>query len=266
MKLPFDFIIGNPPYQDHTSKAKNVKLWTKFCYCAFECLDTNGWIAFVTPSSVFSKIGEGGKIRSHLTEKLRLEVAEVHTTKMFDAGIETCHWVASTEAVGIEPPASDPLVDSIIAKMLDPKFSRLKLTAELQPVTRDELCADGKYEILFSGSKSSWTNAELKDTNRLKLVFPFSASYHKQFVTNKPLGMLNMCLHVDSEQEAEKIKKVTLSKLYRFFAKTYNRTSGFTPAVKNSMLPAVDFSKNWADEELYALFGITDEERLIVEQ
>jgi len=265
MKLKFNVIVGNPPYQDAGNRALNVKLWHKFSWMALKSLTADGWIAFVTPGSAFNSHGEGGKILKYITTTLKLEAAALNERSTFDAGIDTCYWIASRQARGIQPPITvDDLAESIIAKMLDPKNPRLKLHAHMQPVTRADLSDSGSI-ILFSGSKISFTKVPVSTDEELKLVFPFSSSYHNQFVTRHPLGMFNMYFKLEDEAQADRIRSFTLSKLYKFFASKYQKTSGFTPAVKNSMLPAVDMSRTWSDKELYEHFGLTTEEIALVE-
>lgn len=272
MGLKFDIIVGNPPYARNTG-AKNVKLWQQFSVLALE--SCTGIIAFVTPNNVISQKGVNGfTLRSHI-KKLNFGFIEVkdHNPPVFvGVGVSTCHWIVQkgisdqVEPIivlnGVE---FNPLVDSILEKMLDERYPRLNLQAHFQPVKKEDLTAIGNI-ILFSGSKISYTKNKVTTDNELKLVFPFSASYHHQFVTRHPLGMLNMYFKLKNEEQADKIRSFTLSKLYKFFASKYKKTSGFTPAVKNSMLPDVDHNLTWTDAQLYKHFNLSQDEIDLIER
>lgn len=49
IKMKFDVIVGNPPYQD--SRAPTLKLWHKFVELSFNLVEDGGYFAFVTPRS-----------------------------------------------------------------------------------------------------------------------------------------------------------------------------------------------------------------------
>ena len=67
-----------------------------------------------------------------------------------------------------------------------------------------------------------------------------------------------------SKKEAETILAYMMSPLFKFVASSYNKTSGFTPFVKNSMVPDLR-GKKWTDKALYKHFGLTPEEIAYVE-
>jgi hypothetical protein len=272
MGLKFDIVVGNPPYAQNTG-AKNVKLWQQFSVLALE--SCTGIVAFVTPNNVISQKGVNGFMLRNRIKDLDFGFIEVrdHNPPVFvGVGVSTCHWIVQKGVSDqVEPVVVlngvefNPLVDSIIEKMLGSRHKRLDLRAHLQPVKKEDLTADGNI-ILFSGDKISFTKKDLSNDDELKLVFPFSASYHNQFVTRHPLGMLNMYFKLEDEAQADRIRSFTLSKLYKFFASKYKKTSGFTPAVKNSMLPAVDTSRTWTDQELYTHFSLTQDEIDLIER
>jgi hypothetical protein len=265
--VKFDVIVGNPPYQDNNNRAKNVKLWPKFCWAGINLLADNGWIGFVTPSSIFKPIGEGGKLLEHLTTVLKLQDARVHTDKMFDAGIETCHWIASCHARGIEAPDMKKEGQTILDKIDGSVDPRLPLIMQNGWVRREHLVDDTSApSIFFSGDHQSHTMQKLDGVGVLKIVFPFSSSYHKQFITRSAVGMLNLCLPVQDEQEAQNILSYTMSKTLRFFARNFKKTSGFTPAVKACRLPMLDSTRTWTDEDLYRHFDLTLDEIGLIER
>jgi hypothetical protein len=56
-----------------------------------------------------------------------------------------------------------------------------------------------------------------------------------------------------------------LSKLFIFVANNYNKTSGFTPFVKNNKIPDLRRKEVWTDRELYEHFKLTQQEIDLIE-
>ena len=92
---------------------------------------------------------------------------------------------------------------------------------------------------------------------------PFSSSYHSMFITDKPTGMLNMVTYIESKEEGQAIIDYAITPLFMLVANTYKKTSGFTPFVKNCMVP--DLRKKDITN-IYNIFELTQEEIDYVEQ
>ena len=117
---------------------------------------------------------------------------------------------------------------------------------------------DGINEIYYSGKTMYKTNKKLIDSDSPKLIFPFSSSYFNIFYTKKASGMLNMYMLVDSKSEADYIQKYTTSSLFQFVAKRYRKTSGFTPFVKNKMIPDL---RGLDITNIEDIMGLTEKEK-----
>lgn len=267
--MMFDVIIGNPPYQDSSNKAKNNKLWYQFVKKSEQMVMTNGYLGFVTPSSIFiPTVGFGKWFSETLLQRFSLVEAVVHEeNEYFDVGVGTSHWIIQNtpdkHAVSI-PILRDKIIDEVVNKvnLVEPK---MKLVHENQTITKEHL-GKGSYDVYYSGKNKDKVQNQPINTGALKIVFPFSASYKNQFVTMDATAHFNRVFYVASQQEADNIMSFTLSKLYVFYASNYLKTSGFTPAVKNSQLPMLDSTKKWTDAEVYAHFKLTSEEIAYVEE
>jgi hypothetical protein len=260
--MKFDVVIGNPPYQDSNNNAKNVKLWTKFTFKAIEL--SKQYIAFVTPNNAIKDNTFGTKFREKLNNiGYGFIYANNHKQKKFNASIDTCDWIISRGAkdnfnpIGLE--RRDHIIDLIIDKVISYK-DKLPLVMQNGHISKDMLSEDGINSILFSGNKIKYTNFDINDDNKLKVVFPFSCSYKSMFITVKPLGMLNLSIDIKDQNEGEVIMSYANSKLLNFVANRYNKTSGFTPFVKANKVPDLRRQELWTDEELYKHFNLTQEE------
>jgi hypothetical protein len=270
--MKFDVIVGNPPYDGNG--AKNVKLWAKFALRMIELNPTV--LAFITPNNIISDIGINGKnLRNQITNSgFNFIYAEDHGDKWFnDVSVATCHWIISRDSdkrridpilikTNIE---RSPLVDGIINKVLD-TTKKLSLTVANGNILRSDLLPAGvaKNPIYFSGDKLHSTSKELEVKGGLKVIFPFSSSYHKMFISEIGTGMLNAFFEIKSEHEGRVIISYANSKLFNFVARNYKKTAGFTPLIKKSMLPDLRREELWTDTELYEFFNLTDEEIALI--
>jgi len=76
IKMKFDVIVGNPPYQD--SRAPTLKLWHKFVEKSFDLINDDGYLAFVTPRSWVERPS------SQLSNKIVKEVFAKHQLSWLD--------------------------------------------------------------------------------------------------------------------------------------------------------------------------------------
>jgi len=267
--MKFDVVIGNPPF-DNSTGAKNVKLWNTFAKQAIKLGDV---VALVTPNNVISERGKNGEaLRSYINQSnYGFIFAENHEQDYFKGyGVSTCHWCVKSNSIDLVDPIviknglkENPIVTSIVNKVVNSKFPKLLLQMENGHIERNS-CNKTKNstyinEIFYSGNKLEYTSDILKGSNNLKLVFPFSSSYKKMFITDKQLGMLNLYITVKNHEEGQDIIKYANSKLFNLVANNYKKTSGFTPFVKQSEIPDLR-GMDCSDKKLYEYFNLTPEE------
>ncbi len=275
--MKFDVIVGNPPYQDITNKAKNNKLWHKFVQNV-DYLNEGGVIAFVNPVSMFSYIGASERILKKYTTDMSIAYVKTHDTMQKNpfptVSVDTCHWIAvnkpydgKTEYNGkmIDLRNKNELlseeqirIDAILKKIED---YRPKIEFSYQGIDNQE----GQYEYLYSGKKKCKSVSMPINEGRLKYVVSFSASYKNQFTTTENVAGFNRYILI-KEGEDKQIESFMLSNVIKFFAMKYRKTAGFTPAVKNNMIPDLRRKELWTNEELYKLFELSQEDINLVEQ
>ena len=266
--VQFDAIVGNPPYQDSNNAAKNVKLWAEF---AHKVINLNPpVIAFVTPNAAFKDVdSNGNRVRSAMmNNKYGLVEFVNHGRTVFkDVGVETSHWIISKNSdISIEE-AIFSNIHPVAASISDKVTSypaKLPLRMMNGDIASSELNKEGIGSLIyFTGSKPQYTESTLKDpAGELKVVIPFSSSYHKSFATIEATGMLNMAMPVKDDNEANFILEYIMSPLFKLVAATYKKTSGFTPFAKNAMIPDL----RGVTTDLYSIFGLTQEEVAYIEE
>ena len=68
----------------------------------------------------------------------------------------------------------------------------------------------------------------------------------------------------DTESEANNLKGYVKTRFFRFLMSTILLTQNIAKD-KFQFIPNQDFSKSWNDEELYAKYGLTDDEIAFIE-
>jgi hypothetical protein len=287
-QMKFDVIIGNPPYQENSNKANNVKLWPKFINKSIDCLNENGMLIFVTPDSWLTSNSKTGiSQRKKWTKSLNIisvENTDAYWKESQSIGVSTGYFVAKKESyknktlvkgyddVDIVHDLKDPFktikndekpMYDICNKIIS-YSKKISLELEGNNVVKDDLVKVNSgclHEIYFSGDKLSFVDKNLSSGYFGKYVFPFSSSYKKHFWTDKPVGMLNMYIRC-SKKDAALYNSLMNLNIVKFLCENYNKTAGFTPAIKNSMLP--DFL-GLTNADAYSKLGLSQSEINFIE-
>ena len=272
--MKFDVIIGNPPYQDPANPARNNKLWHEFVLQSLSLISDGGHIKLVSPSSIIGETGFGKKMLKTLSTSYNLVSIDYTATKHFPTvGVDICCWhvinepyqhktkVVNNDGVsyhnlcdGIPLTGDDIHIHSILNKIATSDHPRIPLQMG-QDIAKDKYCDDGKFAVYSSGQTIKYTNVVPTTPECLKFVVPFSSSYKSRFTTTGHIGMLNVWCSIQSEDEGNHLKSIVDHPLISFFIERYKRTSGFSPAVKNSMIPLLTSTVNIEDQ-----FNLTGEE------
>jgi hypothetical protein len=271
--MRFDDVIGNPPYAHPNNPAKNNKLWHKFVDQALKLVKPGGSIKLVTPSSIIGETGFGKKMLKLFSTSYNMVSIDYTADKYFSVGVDICRWHVINEPYkgetkvvdkdGISyhdltkgmPLTGDKLIEhSILNKIATSNHSRIPLKIG-QSIAKDDYVDDGKFAVYSSGQTVRHTNIVPNTPDCLKFVVSFSSSYKERFTTTGHIGMLNMWCSIESEDEGNHLKAIVDHPLMRFYIERYKKTSGFTPAVKNAMLPMLESVEN-----IHEQFDLSPEE------
>jgi hypothetical protein len=265
VNMKFDVVIGNPPFEKGKG-AKNTKLWMTFSKLAIKL--SNKYVSFITPNNILSDKGvNGNKLRQYIKDNNFgfIDIKDHKDIVFKGYGVSTCNWTIKIGSKDIVDPIIiknkinlNNIDNSIIDKVINYN-AKLELKMYNGHISKEMLSETGK-EIYFSGDKLKYTNNDIIDDKKLKVVFPFSCSYKKMFITDKPLGMLNLAVNIKNKEEGAVIISYANSKLFNFVSNKYKKTSGFTPFVKGNKIPDLIRDEIWTDQQLYKHFKLTDEE------
>ena len=273
----FSVVISNPPYQDPSNKASNNKLWPKFVNKALPLCE---WGLFITPDSwLTSTTSTGKRQRKAFTKDHNITYVK-NTDAAWDKycpiGVSTGFFVAQrgeykgkTYVVDYDVKARyhdltnayitlDNEIKSNICKKIVAYKDKITFLEGLQWIDKADTYKLLKVgcEIHFSGPTISYVYKDLSNEYYPKYVFPFSCSYKKHFWTDKPVGRLNNFVLCE-EKDKHLYEDLMKLRVIDYFCKHWNKTSGFTPAIRRSMLPNFIGLNN---KQTYALLKLTDQE------
>jgi hypothetical protein len=278
--MKFDVIVGNPPYQGNNDKGtkqpKSHNLWSKFVDKGSELLNTDGYIAFVTPDSWMSPNSQVLK----MFKDNSLIWVDTEVGKYFTVGSSFTAWImqknknTSTALIdGLE-------VDLARLQYLPRNFSKTfpihdKVINSTHPkldILCDTSCHSDhkhknfsdtkdttyKYETFHTNAQTKFCKKQSKDFLKSKIIWTTSG-YFKPFYSEGNLGTSEVCQYIlTNSAESQHILSYLNSKLYKFVVNT-GKWSGFLNGKVLSSLPKLA-SKVWTDAELYAHFGLTQDE------
>lgn len=273
----FDCIVSNPPFQDANNKASNNKLWPKFVKKSIEHCE---WGVFITPDSwLTSTTSTGARQRKLFTKHhdiLYVKNTDAIWDKHCPIGVSTGFFImqrgkykGKTYVVDydvkpryhdLEKPyiTLDKQITFNICNKIAAYSNKIKFIEYKENITVDEVfnTPQGGSEIHWSGPKIGYVKQNLSKHYHPKYVFPFSCSYKRHFWTDKPIGLFNHYVHCKEEDKHIWQDLMSLNVIH-FFCKHWNKTSGFTPAIKNNMIPNFIGMTN---EQTYKELNLSKEE------
>lgn len=278
--MKFDVVVGNPPYQGNNDKGtkqpKSHNLWSKFVDKGSELLNTDGYIAFVTPDSWMSPNSQVLK----MFKDNSLIWVDTEVGKYFTVGSSFTAWVMQKNKNTPTALIDGLEVDLAKLQYLPRNFSKTfpihnKVINSAHPkldILCDTSCHSDhkhknfsdtkdttyKYETFHTNAQTKFCKKQSKDFLKSKIIWTTSG-YFKPFYSEGNLGTSEVCQYIlTNSAESQHILSYLNSKLYKFIVNT-GKWSGFLNGKVLSSLPKLA-SKVWTDAELYAHFGLTQEE------
>lgn len=297
----FDYILGNPPYQDESKS--QVKLWPIFINKGISMLKPGGSLLMVFPSVWINRPG-GQKFRRTTQAFSRLQLVKAVTegkSKWFDIGESVCYiWLKNSpkdkasiftdgeatievdyQAERVVFDESEKAKNDIISKV-DAKREQVGKYEWHEDLHHNHqkktMIADGRLNkepregdsvIWYTASQKFFT-ASANVKRGWRVIVNLSGYYFKESDQDKYMKVTDRegctsgmrSILCESEEHAKNLKTVLSSRLYRFY-NDFQKTSGFNTFVFNFPKLA---SKHWTDAQIYEEFGLTKEEIEIVEE
>lgn len=275
--LTFDVIMANPPYQNNDG-GSSIKLWKRFVVEAHnKWLKVDGQMAFVTPVS-WSKPTRGiargtdADLQNVMFGNTIL-YTNMDTSNHFPSvGVSTSAWVLRKDSIAHTNVYTPDAVKTAILNKL-PSDNKIKLTKYTDTkftrgITRVSEPTP-KYKVPCAEKTGVFSYTDIDDISfRTKTKIHIPRNFGYDFIADNGeygLGYQAECLVLNDNETIDGAMSYLTSKLVKFIL-SYKAWIPQPDYALVELLPRVDFSKVWSDDELYAHFGLTDEEVAYVEQ
>ena len=287
--MKFDVVVGNPPYQNKEENADGA-LWLRFVNKGLQHLRVNGKLVFITPTSWVGKQSNTKKadwspfVKYHVELYKPLSKLEKEkyfsgigssfgyyilshgcgpTKIIFDTGSHTNHTLVALEPL---PATLTPVSFSIHKKLSKEekiqfksnfKFHSqvLKKKGIVSPTRTDEF----KFTTYYSHNLVRYTTEKQDIYSVIKVMIPNVGTLANAWLdTDCNLTEDVVFVSVPNLATGQSLVSVLKSKLYQYIGAQYRSGRNLGLAIR--FLPIVDLTRTWTDAELYAHFGLTEEE------
>ena len=263
--MQFDVIIGNPPYQKpkkNESDGKNPHpLWLDFLKKTGDLIKDGGYTSMLVPASVakttrWAEPGRGFKSLSwgQITEiKTGLE-------RFFSVGTEISNIVATTGNQGIIKVNGEIDVDPL-------KRPWLPVRHDVEAFSLIEKIASQNNNFTFQTTADFSAEERSFGLYRMNQDHGFSTQItserRKTKANGEPLKLMWINMECASRGEAEKLMKLTHSKLFT----AVRRLTFYEPNYAHLFLRGLTYPDQipTSDEDVYKAYGLTEQEITYVE-
>jgi len=279
MKMTFDAICINPPYQDNTVEDNQQnKIYNQFSKKALELLSPTGTLTAITPVAVANK-----SKRFSLTETPGIKEIDFTANNHFDVGAKICKWIVDRNHTGNIKVVSDngisyaefgnsvydPSVTDIDFAQLVEKLQTIPIenrafkqniyatTSSTKEKTNDNIYPLHKLNAEGKLFPSVYVKKEPFFYNSKKLSISRSKSFRDEIILigKDDLDTQYVNIEIENEEQIENIKSFLFSDYFinhmDSWKKLYN--TGFNDALK--YVPPFDKNKMWTNKEVEELFN-----------
>lgn len=279
MGKKFDVIVGNPPFQKTTRR----KLWPLFIHENYEKLKLDGYLVLVSPSNFLNSNNSIVKRVFKILQNNNTIIIDNNINDYFNLGIDFSYFIAQKglykgktrfnhKTLGevifhIQneklPKDNKELLTETICDKIYKKGNFIQFTvdhlssADVYTTKTDET----PYFVIQTTANTGYTGIKLPNMDVLKVAVNISSSYKNITITTDAVGGLMAWVKVFSMEEAENLKSYLLHPALQFYAAKYQKTSGFTTAVRRSRIPKWD-----GVTPVYDYFNLTEKEIKHIEE
>lgn len=287
--MKFDIIVGNPPYQDSSTKRKSSPLWMEFTKLSIGLLKPNGYLGWVIPKTWLSP----NKSYELLSPKKFIYV-NLDVDRHFRVGCSISafllkneigngeiEFITETESkikvnvqdYGFLPSKINDVSLSLVKKFFFGSHVRLPVlldsSTSVHPYatnikTSAEKTDECKYKLFHTNAQTVYGSVKNKNHHQPKVMMTMSGYQYPIYSDDCSTSQIVPFILVADECEGKKMVSLLSSKLFQGMMNIC-KYSGFALIKVLRQLPSVPLTHEYTDQELYELFGLTDEEIAYVE-
>ena len=276
--MDFDFILGNPPYQDGSKNGGQNKIYNQFSKNAIDV--TSRYVSFITPISVcrkskrFSIVGQSG-----------LKYVDFTADDHFKVGIDVCHWTVDKRHTGdVTVECSDgsihkvksgkeiydlSKIDKQILKVyegvmnhtvsLNKSNNRMFIRNNHGPAFSDKKTEEHIYPTYSNNrgiEKITYTKRIPVFHGKKKIIISNTKALNAEtlIVDTKDYGPSYFAYEVKNNKELDSIKSFVLTEYFLKLYKEFRNIRGGINSVLINYCPKFDTSKIWTNEKVKEFF------------
>ena len=289
--MKFDVVIGNPPYQDGSKDTSYNQLWAEFFVRSFELLKDDGVQHMIHPATWATPKDETRKnitnevvkiLKDHCIFLNYLECGK-HFPKVgstFSYTVVTkkknngpMNVVTDDDAFTVDSPSvfidnvlprdNNKVAISIVTKIKNYGSRKVitkgkSLVGDLSP-TKDK---DHPYRVQYAATTEKWSNVIHPLQNVKKVLFANQSSKNYPVYDDGISAPCNRgaIYPVSSSEEGNNIVETMKTDVMDFFFSHLRFHHGLLNTNVINLIPDLDYSKLWSNEELMIEFGLDEEE------
>lgn len=260
----FDLVIGNPPYQ-----IKNQSFWQIFTRRAISLTKSNGYVAFITPSSwsngshlntprnIFNTVFQSNKVIA-----INTDISDY----FFKIGKNISYWVLQKK----KPNNDKTKVIWNNHQTIDVDLSRypfmINVFTSYGLSVFDKILEHNKFWDQFvegpTDLKRVFAFPKIRFNAGYRYGYRYDSHTHN-FPTSRAVISLD-CSNL-SLKEIQNLNNLFSKKLYKFLWQIYGANDAGSFGWILRSMPKVDLTKNWTDTSLYKYFKLTSDEISFIE-
>lgn len=287
--MEFDIVVGNPPFKKGKETGGASSLWRKIVSRAWPLLKDNGTMIMVAPQFPNSAKDLGYIFTENQTNTVWTKISHHFPgvgSSFFAWSVtktpKTSDTLFINDGISLNVTAAALPNDLRSISIFQKVLTNTKFECKSSPEYLHTSVADGKDdEHLFSKStkkhpyiirRTSGDNYQMygavkpTDYDLPKVVMTFSGYPHYKYHSkNDPIGTIKFQsghILVKNKNEGANLIALYESALYRYIQDQMN--SGGMRGKNFYELPVMDLTRKWTDDELFDHFGLTKEERKLV--
>ena len=289
--MKFDFVIGNPPYQDSSHTEKKNTLWRKFLDLSINKLMEEGsHLAFVIPSSwmgsrkllkkyffpnnlkVINKdeckrhFNVGSTFSYFLLEKGKKQQKDTFIiNKQINKEIISGTFCLNDIITDVFPRDISPETTSILKKVFSPKR---KLLGIINNTTHHSVHRDRwrlkkeqkfKYPIQNTPSKLYWFNSKHKHQGMRKILIPTTTYFRRAMISVYGVTQ-SFCYWLIPDGVSEDVALKNINNVVFDYVNECYRYANWNSVPILRKLPEIPMKKKMTDEEVFKFFNLNKKE------